>query len=100
MTVMPVWIAACLLALTGLYCLAVSRSIFKLILGADLIFKGVVLFCAGLGGLGSDAVVRLAVVVSVMEALFIATGAALALRLTRISGTRDIKKAEEDNAEI
>ncbi|MFA6582856.1 MAG: NADH-quinone oxidoreductase subunit K [Elusimicrobiaceae bacterium] len=89
------WTFAILTALAGLYCLMVSRSIFKLLLSADILIKAALLFASGCAlsapgaGLG-----KLIAVLCVVEFVFIASGLAMAVRATHIGGTRDMKKAD------
>lgn len=87
-------IAAALMALAGFYCLIVSRNVFKLVLGADIVFKALVIFCAGLCGLDSGVSTRAIIVLSVVQGVVITAGVTLAVRFVRRTGTADIKAAK------
>ncbi|MDD4004027.1 MAG: hypothetical protein PHW69_02355 [Elusimicrobiaceae bacterium] len=94
MTAHIVWMAAALTGCAGVYCLAVSRNVFKLILGADLVFKALVLFGAGFCGLDGAGAGRIVMVISGIEGLVIVAGLALAVRFVRLSGSNDIGKTD------
>lgn len=87
-------IAAALMALSGFYCLLMSRNVFKLVLGADIVFNALVFFCAGLCGLDSGVSPRTIIALSVVQGVVIIVGVTLAVRFVLYTGTADIKAAK------
>jgi len=91
---LPYGILASLLALTGLYCIIVTRSFIRMLLGLELITKAVTLLIVVAGWMnGRMAVAQaLAVTMIVVEVVVIVVAAGVILSVYEHTGTLDVGK--------
>ena len=92
-----VCLTALLLALTGAYCIAVSRNLLRMLIGVELLLKAAQLlliaagFVTGRTGLTQSLVVTSAVI----EIVFVSVAAGIAVAAQSRTGSLDVRKLRD-----
>jgi multisubunit Na+/H+ antiporter MnhC subunit len=86
------WYFITLLIFTGLYCMLVSRSIIRQLVGLEIVSKGALLAVISAGALGGSVVMAQALVITmiVIEVVVVAAGLALLVKAHRVNGSEDL----------
>jgi multisubunit Na+/H+ antiporter MnhC subunit len=90
-------ICVCALTLCGIYCILVSRNFIRILIGVELLTKGVTLLL-GLGGyLTGNTALSQALILSliVIEVVVIATGAGIVISAFRHTGNLDNRQLRD-----
>lgn len=87
-------IAVILLLVIGLYTLLVSRNLLRMLIGFEIMAKGVTLAIVSAGWLNGKAALAqtLAITVIVVEVVFIAIALAIVMLIQRKKGSLDVRK--------
>ena len=88
------WFFVALLAFTGLYCMAVSRNLLRLLIGVEILSKACILAIIASGvALGNINLAQtLAITFIVIEVVVVAVGLSLIIRAYSQTGSLDIWK--------
>jgi multisubunit Na+/H+ antiporter MnhC subunit len=87
-------IAVILLLVIGLYTLLVSRNLLRMLIGFEIMAKGVTLAIVSAGWLNGKAALAqtLAITAIVVEVVFIAIALAIVMLIQRKKGSLDVRK--------
>lgn len=87
-------IAVILLLVIGLYTLLVSRNLMRMLIGFEIMAKGVTLAIVSAGWLNGKAALAqtLAITAIVVEVVFIAIALAIVMLIQRKKGSLDVRK--------
>jgi multisubunit Na+/H+ antiporter MnhC subunit len=90
-TMVPYWIAVVLLVTTGLYLVLATRDLLRVVIGLELITKGVTLLIVLAGEItGRTALAQsFAITLIVVEVVVVVVAAGIALSVFRHQGTLD-----------
>ncbi len=90
-SMVPYWIAVVLLAVTGLYLVLATRNLLRLVIGLEILTKGVTLLLILAGEItGRGALAQsFAITLIVVEVVIVVVAAGIALSVFRHQGTLD-----------
>ncbi len=88
------WYLIAIIMFTGFYCMLVSRSIVRQLVGLEIVSKGAMLTLISAGALTNNLVMAQALLITmiVIEVVVVAAGLALLVKNFRVNGSADMWK--------